>query len=79
MDVTSSKQLPRPLCAFHSMQGAQSMVVHKSRLELEKEAAVAAAKARSTAAGKGPVPSYMRATSAFASKLQPKARPSCEP
>lgn len=55
------------------------MVVHKSRLELEKEAAVAAAKARSTAAGKGPVPSYMRATSAFASKLQPKARPSCGP
>lgn len=79
MDVTLSKQLPRPLCAFHSMQGPrQSMVVHKSRLELEKEAAVAAAKARSTA-GKGPVPSYMRATSAFASKLQPKARPGCGP
>ncbi|KAK9832008.1 hypothetical protein WJX81_008108 [Elliptochloris bilobata] len=51
----------------------ESMVVHKSRLEREKEAAAAAAKERSAAGARsGSVPGYMRATSAFASKLQAK-------
>lgn len=55
----------------------QSMVVHKSRLERDKEAAVAAAARERGAAGArgGDVPGYMRATSAFASKTQAQARP----
>jgi hypothetical protein len=47
------------------------MVVHKSRLERDKEAAAAAAKG---AGGRGGVPGYMRATSAFASKRQAAVR-----
>jgi len=47
------------------------MVVHKSRLERDKEAAAAAAKG---AGGHGGVPGYMRATSAFASKRQAAVR-----
>ena len=52
------------------------MVVHKSRLERDKEAAVAAAaRERGAAGARGGVPGYMRATSAFASKTQAQACP----